>query len=394
MFLTTPRPIQLVAAFIAIASHASLVSPSHSKDPPKQPWKPEKVLATAKLSTQAHMLLVPVNIDGKEFQFALETDEYYSRIDRSLAHGLRRFTYRELKYTADEMEKLGKELDDYSPACKAPKLRIGNYQPDFEQGVVPGNIVGASSREGYELHGTLCMDVLQHLILHIDPENDLLILCGPSEPTPPPGKSTWLYLGANKTPYVNIVVTDKVTENFKISTGNYVDSGEISASLLNKGGVRAVTKLLSQDPETDDDGEPIVTEFYKLASLTTAGVQTQNLSFRKGTQNCLGANFLLRHRITLDFNNERLYAEATRFTAARDRLSQDGISWGSGVVKGVEPDSNAAQAGIKPGDRVVAINGTDVSNSMFTYRALSTPSDQPLVLDLERDGKALKIELP
>jgi regulator of sigma E protease len=65
------------------------------------------------------------------------------------------------------------------------------------------------------------------------------------------------------------------------------------------------------------------------------------------------------------------------------------------VVGKLEPDSGASAAGLKPGDRVLAIGGTpihdwrDLSNAVHAQAA----ADHPLAIRLQRDGKVLTLEV-
>ena len=82
--------------------------------------------------------------------------------------------------------------------------------------------------------------------------------------------------------------------------------------------------------------------------------------------------------------------------AARPRLgiymeSADGVV----LVRQVAPGSAAAAAGIRPGDRVLAVNGEPMERAgQVIRRVAAQPPDEPLRLRLERDGRLLELTVP
>lgn len=68
---------------------------------------------------------------------------------------------------------------------------------------------------------------------------------------------------------------------------------------------------------------------------------------------------------------------------------------GGVVVKGVVPDSPAERAGIRPGDRVVAVDGQWAGSDLGRVRFELSVSEanRPVVLVLERQGRRLELEV-
>ena len=65
------------------------------------------------------------------------------------------------------------------------------------------------------------------------------------------------------------------------------------------------------------------------------------------------------------------------------------------LVRQVAPGSAAAAAGIRPGDRVLAVNGEPMERAgQVIRRVAAQPPDEPLRLRLERDGRLLELTVP
>jgi hypothetical protein len=381
-----------------------LFSPQSRSAEPEMPradaWTPNKVVISVKLSENGHIFVVPVQICDKQYRFLLNTDEYYTRVDQSLLKGLRRLTYRQLGYSQAELNDED-NVDDETRLTVPPDLRVGSHVPSDLEAVEPAdNLENFAAASGLEINGVLGMNVLQNLVMHIDPERDLMLLCEPGWTVPPPGKSTPLFLdNKSKAPHVKLTFASQVSEQFKIDISCYNDSGELSDRTFAQLGLNDGLNLLLEASETDKNGEPFVSQYFRIAGLTMAGVRTQNTTFYKGKENRVGSNFLLRQRVTLDFKNEKLYAETTRFAAVRERSTQDGFRLEMNdqgmLVVAVQVASVADQSGLKSGDLITAIDGINTKKlEVRALRKLSAPSVQSLTFDILRDGKALKIELP
>jgi regulator of sigma E protease len=66
------------------------------------------------------------------------------------------------------------------------------------------------------------------------------------------------------------------------------------------------------------------------------------------------------------------------------------------LVASVVEGEPAAEAGLKPGDRIVGVNGKEVEQNRFgtdeVIRAIQGSKDQPVILNIQRDGVAMDIK--
>lgn len=79
-----------------------------------------------------------------------------------------------------------------------------------------------------------------------------------------------------------------------------------------------------------------------------------------------------------------LYALVNIFVGVRDMPA---------VITDVEPGAPAAEAGIKAGDRVVAIDGSSIDNLEELLRRIAMSPDKPLRLELERNGGRTEVNV-
>lgn len=104
----------------------------------------------------------------------------------------------------------------------------------------------------------------------------------------------------------------------------------------------------------------------------------------------IGASALKRFTVTLDYRGGRMlllknggFDEPDRFITAGLELFAEGEAYQRIVVRGVIASSPAAESGILPGDRVIAVAGQDVSNLNL-----------PKILDiLSHDGQEVLVRL-
>lgn len=111
-------------------------------------------------------------------------------------------------------------------------------------------------------------------------------------------------------------------------------------------------------------GVPVPTSYWDVIDLPAASAEGD------GT---VGIQFLQNFNITIDYNRRRVWLENFTGKVANDPEGDVGIAatgerkGGSVVVRKVSPDTPADKAGIKTGDRILEIDGTETSGTM-TFR--------------------------
>lgn len=70
------------------------------------------------------------------------------------------------------------------------------------------------------------------------------------------------------------------------------------------------------------------------------------------------------------------------------------VQLGSGAkVDQVDADGPAAGAGIKPGDLIRAIDGRPINNYPDIHSAVAAAGDHPLIVDIERGSKPMRVKV-
>jgi S1-C subfamily serine protease len=144
------------------------------------------------------------------------------------------------------------------------------------------------------------------------------------------------------------------------------------------------------------DGRPIVEtrSLQRLVGATPAGRELGVVVLRERDRQEVRVRVgrmpadVVADRIALEFG---FYV---RDAAADDRLA--GLPDPKlPVVAGVAEKSSAAQAGLQAGDRILAVNGTDVATlDAFRARLQDLYLRDPLKLRVDREGEPLALTLP
>jgi regulator of sigma E protease len=80
--------------------------------------------------------------------------------------------------------------------------------------------------------------------------------------------------------------------------------------------------------------------------------------------------------------------------AGNEKVRMIGVAFAEDLVAfEIEPDSPAARAGLQPGDRILAFDGTPVLHSKTYVDYLKAHSGEPIAIAVERNGQPVKLSL-
>jgi len=115
----------------------------------------------------------------------------------------------------------------------------------------------------------------------------------------------------------------------------------------------------------------------------------------------LGADFLVRYRVTFEYAQQRMYLEPRLPVAPRAELDMSGLYLTSDrsarriVVQEVRPGSPAQSAGVRPGDALVALDGRQTTELSLAAvrRQLRSDDGRVVRLVLGREGVTREVVL-
>lgn len=284
----------------------------------------------------------------------LDTGSSHNLIDESLAAQLAL-----TRASSSEISTIGGRKA--STHYRLPALWIGKLKLEG-QGASTVDLSALSARDSYRVDGVLGMPALANLVLGLDYRNRTVRL-------------------ANELPQVN---EQQMTVPFTLNSGVPVarlqlDGGKrVGNFILDTGNATALVVLpslreLKRDQplhfvEVADLGGLIPTQLARLATLTLGARQFRNIpvalplnsQHAAGVDGSLGNGILARQEVVFDFPRRRLLLH--RFGQQSAELAGDFgfLLTPDGYISVVNDHSPAAKAGLRRGDRVVAVAGRDV----------------------------------
>jgi hypothetical protein len=388
---TTPdrSPRTRIAFWIvSLALMGSLLGVFASPGISAEPWKPAGELARVKFDKDFGLILIPVTVDGQAHQFVLDTGCSAVIVDTTLAKDLRQRSKRQAGTSGEDVE---------ISVHAAPQLAIANLSCDWIGEIGAMDLTPFRKVIGKDFQGIIGMQLLCSMILHIDYDNGLVVLCDGQSDSIPPGAPTPLILDDSLSPKILVRPRGVDGAVFLVDTGAG-GTGSFDKALtssLRRAG--AITPTGNSNQLLRGDGSVATIALERCAEVEVAGHRHANLIVSEGKSNALGARFLRRHRVTLDFAHEKAYFEPGELFALRDRSDYDGIVIDDEmIVRGVVPDSVAEKAGLKVSDRLAAIGSIKSTGDNWPALSaeLTTPRATPLVITVERDGKEQAITIP
>ncbi|NNF58821.1 MAG: PDZ domain-containing protein [Rhodothermaceae bacterium] len=267
---------------------------------------------------------------------------------------------------------------------------------------------------GRPVDGLFGIDLLAAYVLEFDFEHERFVLHDPGSFAPPPEASavpiTWMERGRKPA----VPVTLHLTDDEQVDGLFLLDFGMGGALRLTTGFTEThnlserISPTISSDSETGLGGA-LQSLFGRIQSVSigTLRIEQPVLSMAQETEGAdaypehdglIGLGLLDRYRVFYDVPGEQLWLAPTPRAAEPYIYAVTGLRWeavdrdaaGELIVHSVAPNSPAAEAGLQPGDQLLAVDDTDASG--WTRREWQTMVDQtaaqesgqktPVVLDV------------
>ncbi len=221
----------------------------------------------------------------------------------------------------------------------------------------------------------------------------------------PPGAEVLALTLAGTRPYVEVAVAIDGEEEHPLTL--FVDSGANSGLFLNTPGIDGLATPQGGIPGlvvtgVGGDVQGVVGRVtrFRLGTRTWSDVLCRFPDVADGQdKGTLGLGLLRDYRVTFDYPGARLIlGPATRESEAEE-LNMAGLALrplplGRYQVRGIFAGSPGAEAGVREGDILVAIDGTEVSElGMIDTRRRLTRAGETVTLTLERDEQRLELKV-
>ncbi len=295
-----------------------------------------------------------------------------------------------------------------SPAYLLEKLEFGGLV--FTDLPVFGiDLEAIEAASGRTIDGIIGYDVLGRCIASVDYDASTLTLYNrDSKPRDHWGHACDLMIDF-RLPYVEAVVNDSITGQFRIDTGS-ASSIDFNAPFVRTHALIGADRSDYREMSSIGIGGGSAGLFGVLASLDLCGYDLDSLTVSyslaetgifagERTAGNIGAGVLKRFRVTFDYENEKLYlAPGERFVLLNAVRNMIGISLTSAgdtlVVDRVVPQS-PADGLLESADRILSLNETSLLGiaRAEAERLMTGNRGEQISLQVMRAGKSMKVKL-
>jgi Aspartyl protease/PDZ domain len=341
-----------------------------------------------KFDPDDYIVLVPVRLGSKDYQFILDTGATRSVFDTVFRARMGPHVRTEISGTPRGETKV--EL--YSP----PDAQLGCL-PLSKSPAICCDLAPFRESSGYDVRGFLGMDFLKDWIVCFDFDDGRVDFLSPKTPR----SSSWGDpIGFNYDATGLVRVSARLGKNdetlFLIDTGMWGrGSGDLEESLFSRLVDSGVARATGTAWATTIVGQS-ASRAARLSQFSLHSFRHENLRFTSGKANSLGLHYLSRFRVTFDFPNKLIYLAKGKHFADRDYGSLTGIHSlfkPNGLeVQAVEEKRPGSLAGVRPKDVIVELNGTAISKfKPSEIRRLFATEGKTVRMTVERGGKRMEM---
>ena len=263
---------------------------SAKADGPDQAASKRQTRQSFKFDPDDGVVLVPVRIGGKEYQFALDTGCTGTVFDASLRPYLGQAID-----TIEGRDAAGKDLtlDLY----RAPDAQVGS-SPLGKLRVASRDFTETRQAAGCNVRGFLGMDFLKDWIITIDFDEGRLDFLPPGTAKLPAwGEGIPLEYDDSGIPRIRGTVGKNLEPFFTVDTG-YDGTGQLEEVFLMLLVDDSHEARMTGDTQSVTFSGLHLSDTARLSLLTIGSFRHENLRFISGHRNCLGLRYFSRYRVT------------------------------------------------------------------------------------------------
>lgn len=144
--------------------------------------------------------------------------------------------------------------------------------------------------------------------------------------------------------------------------------------------------LRTGDVITSINGEPVRTVEELQRMLDATVTEQVRLTYLRASV----AKGPLANYVTYESAHAQLLPRKPNADAVLDVESSTGLLPANTFIRHVDPDSPAAKAGIKPGDRILAVDGTHFAKWEYLFEVLNRTREKPFTLTVQSMGEPVR----
>lgn len=374
------------SAFVLAAGMIAAATASRAQPPAERP-APEAAVERLPLPRGGALLLVPVELKGKTYPFALDTGCSGSVYDAPLAPLLGEpISVQEVR-TADGVIRV--------PLYRSPDARLGGLSLRTDSPVITADLRRLREALGEDVYGCVGMDVLARHVFRVDPDRGEVVFLRSAGPAAGDRLPTTI---RNNVPFVRVGVAGLAEPQlFLVDTGCSPGGGtglleaETYNALARQGKIKPLDTALAGSLSG-----PSLRRRGRAAAVELAGHRHTDLIFSESQRNILGLGYWSRYVATFDFPGGSIYLKKAGRFDQPDTHDLSGLTFlragGRTVVVAVEEDSPAARAGVRPQDVILRVNGEKVEGVPLTpLRRLLAVRGAKVSLLLGRGGQEREV---
>ena len=315
----------------------------------------DEVIESFECSPRKGLIVLPVTLGDRSYNFVLDTGATRSVFDRRLRPLL-----------GDPLGEVRVNETGRAEVFPWPEARLGKMVLASDKPVVCLDLAYFREVAGQEFFGFIGMDWLETMTFEIDPDRERISFLRPGR-LPPPMLSRGIPLEIEgEKPRIRVGVAGLGVVGFVIDTG-LIGNGRIKPEDLPKL-IAARTVKSTQNGENHDLNGLYSTEYAAIESLSIGEHRHEWPVFslaRPGRNRLIGLEVLSRHVATFDMPQRRLYLEKANGFGDPWVFDQSGLILirrrGETVAQTVNPHGPASGAGIKAGNVILSIGDKPAS---------------------------------
>lgn len=360
----------------------------------------DNIISERPFPSNSKFIMIPVSLNGKEFQFVLDTGSTITVFDISLK------------------EQLGWRIgSSKARAADGKTIKIEYYQLRHahfgglckkHKKVAVLDLNEVSKMAGRRVDGIIGMDLLKNHVIRLDFKKNIVSFLRSSNKSIHPGWEADLSLKKNQVHMKGEV--EDIPVSFLIDTG-FTESyfgGLLEPAVIER--LNAKTIGDAQGDQASSVAGPMDFNQRKtiVAKLCFNLTEYEEVFFVEHNESILGLGFLSRHVVTFDFPKKKVYMEeiANAANSSEVSLALHGFDFtvinrnGNIIAESVDVNGLGYKKGIRQKDIILKINNHDVTSfglARFASFLISLPEQQNidhLTITIKRDDKIKEITFP